>query len=183
MPAQLLAMMKALVLCATLALTVCAGPSGESAAPPGPSPSGEVWDRLLELSLEHTPQARKLVQETADQPPSPAEAKLAQALLEEWDLPPTDEALRRPRLVHLPTVDWSDLPETRGTPFMVPIKVTVDDRGFVEELVLLKKTDRKAPWVRRTLEQFSSARFRPARGKDGGYVRTTLQTVATPHLK
>jgi hypothetical protein len=183
MSAQLLAVTKALLLCATLALTVCAGPSSESAAPPAPSSGHEVWDRLLDLSLEHTPEARALVQGTADQPPSPAEAKLARALLEEWDLPPTDEALRRPRLVHLPTVDWSDLPKTQGAPFTVPIKVTVDDRGFVEELVLLKETDREAPWVRRTLEQFSGARFRPARGKDGKYVRMTLQTVATPHLK
>jgi hypothetical protein len=181
MPAQLLAMMKTLVLCATLALTFCTGPSGESAAPPGPPLDGEVWDRLLELSLEHTPEARRLVQEIADRPPSPVEEKLARALLEEWDLAPTDETLRRPRLVHLPKVDWSDLPKSQGAPFMVPVKVTVDDRGLVEELVLLKETDRTAPWVRRALEQFSSARFRPARGKDGGYVRQTLQTVATPH--
>lgn len=176
-------MMKALVLCATLTITVCAGPSGESAAPSGPSADGEVWDRLLELSLERTPQARGLVQEIADRPPSPLEEKLARALLDEWDLPATDEALRRPRLVHRPKVDWSDLPKYEGSPYMAPIELTVDERGFVQDLVLLKPTDREAPWVQRALKQLSGARFRPARGKDGEYVRVTLQTVATPEVK
>jgi hypothetical protein len=179
MPAELFAMIiKGFVLSTVLALGFCAGSEQGKAGLPSHVPSGDPWDRLLALALKHTPEAEEIIRQTAAKPPSPEAGKLAEVLLEEWDLPRDHEALRKPRLVFMPEMDRSGLPEIQGFPPLIPLSGTVDTRGFVRDPVLLKPSTN--PWAQRALDQFSHARFRPARGPRG-YVAKPFQMLATLH--
>jgi hypothetical protein len=105
--------------------------------------------------------------------------KLARVLLEEWSLPATDEALRKPRIVDMPKIDWKGLPEIRGFPPVIVLKAKIDERGFVRDPFVDNRSPGD-PWGQRALERFSRARFRPAR--DGhGFITLPYQFLVTAH--
>lgn len=89
--------------------SVAGGDCGEAAARKALE---ATWSTLLEKAFEHSPEARAEVEEESTKgPPDSALPRLAQRLLEEWDLPPEDDSLSRPRLIWRPEIDFSSLPD------------------------------------------------------------------------
>lgn len=140
----------------------------------------ELWEKLLDAALVKTQEARSLIEQTAAEPPSEPIGRLAEILLEEWNLPADAEDLQQPRIVYSPEPDFSDLWDDGLALeyFNVVVSGLVTSSGTVEEPEV--NTSVGAPEVdRRCLEAFSRWCYRPARG-DCGYVRK--KTGAVCHI-
>lgn len=165
-----------------LALTISCSTGPMDAPAPCRLALDPAWNEMLSLALEQTPEARRRLEAFAEKPPTDVHRKLAEALLEEWNLSANSTELSRPRLILLPKLDRSGLPrEFHGRPPVVPIKATIDQHGCVTSATLYNSPTSDG-WKSRALEAFKSAIFRPARS-DGRYEASSFQAVVTFHIR
>lgn len=143
-----------------------------------------LWVELLQASLDMTPEAKALIERTAKDPPCASVGRLSEILLEEWELKPTADSMRQPRIVYAPRPDYSDLFDTTLGGFKSPIVVAtgeVTPLGTVEGVELLIRTGVETI-DERCLEAFKKWRYRPAR-KGTDFVRSKVGITCHIHLK
>jgi hypothetical protein len=142
-------------------------------------PLESSWRELLNLSLEHTAEAKATVSEWAERRKGDVIGRLAALLLEEWELEPCDAKRGVPRLVRQPEIDREGIDTAGGYPPLFPVRVKVDAAGAVVEVVPMKPGEPGA-WGKRVLSAFRQARFRPAL-EEGSYVPGEIQLLVSFH--
>ena len=138
-----------------------------------------LWHRLLALSLEHTTEAKEDIVRVGEEAPEPEIRKLAEVLLEEWDLDRASSRLQRPALLEKPEINWPGEKEVKDYPPIFILRIAVNADGLVEDIKLSKGS--KGEVFERIVDELRLARFRPAL-VEGKYVPRELDLLVSFHL-
>ena len=143
------------------------GPHGSKAEHPQPGVDS-LWLEVLECALERDNACKTRI-EAIDESESQPVQNLATVVLAEWDLGPSNKQLHTPRLVWQPEPDLESihagLPEVVDAEIVV-VEGTITAEGMPVDPSIIKKS-RYSVLNEHAVEQFLSARFRPARGATG----------------
>lgn len=130
---------------------------------------------LLDCAVEGTDDCLELLENTAREEEG-CRQKLAQVLVDEWSLPPTDDRLKKPRLVCMTEPTHEDLEALVPASFdwsVVVASVTVAPGGLAEDVNVIRGSgyEKLNEYVSRLL---SEAVYRPARLHDS-YIPGTVE--------
>jgi len=121
----------------------------------------KAWCDLLDVALRQGPGDKQFVESLQEKPPSKETGKLAAIVLEEWELPRTDEHFGNPRVVSQPRIDWGRLGHDKViTTQIIVVTFRVNSDGLVSGASVVRSTGNPDA-DNLCLDQVRATRYRP----------------------